>query len=104
MALGNKHKKKRSDPSAHGAESSTAVLHAGRLVEPETRTQRKIKKKFYEKELFKLQIELVKLQDFLSLIPYEDLASDPVDLPPRQRATGYIRPPLSDQTFVPEVY
>ena len=68
--MANKHKNKRSDPSAHGAESSTAVQHAGRLVEPATRTQRKIKKKFYEKELFKLQIELVKLQDW---VKHQDL-------------------------------
>ena len=68
--MANKHKKKRSDPSANGTESSTAVQHAGRLVEPETRTQRKIKKKFYEKELFKLQIELVKLQDW---VKHQDL-------------------------------
>jgi len=40
----------------------------------------------------------------LSMIPYEDLTPKPIDLPPRQEETGYVRPPLSDQTFVPEVY
>ncbi|MGC9523533.1 MAG: polyphosphate kinase 2 [Anaerolineae bacterium] len=40
----------------------------------------------------------------LSLIPYEDLTPEPIELPPRQEDTGYIRPPFSDQTFVPEVY
>jgi len=25
-------------------------------------------------------------------------------LPPRQDDIGYVRPPMSDQTFVPEVY
>ncbi len=40
----------------------------------------------------------------LSLIPYEDLTPDPIVLPPRQADTGYIRPPISDQTFVPEKY
>ena len=40
----------------------------------------------------------------LSLIPYEDLTPDEIALPPRQQDTGYIRPPLTDQTFVPEVH
>jgi polyphosphate kinase 2 len=40
----------------------------------------------------------------LSLIPYEDLTPQIIDLPPRQPDTGYVRPPLTDQTFVPEVY
>ena len=38
------------------------------------------------------------------LIPYDDLTPDPIDLPPRQDARGYVRPPLNDQTFVPEKY
>ena len=40
----------------------------------------------------------------LSLIPYEDLTPAQLELPPRQRDTGYVRPPLTDQTFVPEIY
>jgi polyphosphate kinase len=44
------------------------------------------------------------IHHFLSLIPYEDLTPDPIVLPPRQPDSGYVRPPLSDQTFVPEVY
>ena len=40
----------------------------------------------------------------LSLIPYEDLTPDPIQLPPRQEDTGYVRPPFTDQTFVPEKY
>jgi len=40
----------------------------------------------------------------LSQIPYEDLTPDPIKLPPRQDAHGYVRPPISDQTFVPEEY
>jgi polyphosphate kinase 2 len=40
----------------------------------------------------------------LSLIPYQDLTPDPIELPPRQPDDGYIRPPMTDQTFVPEVY
>ena len=44
------------------------------------------------------------IRHFLSLIPYEDLTPPPVELPPRQEQTGYIRPPMSDQTFVPDHY
>ncbi len=40
----------------------------------------------------------------LSLIPYEDLTPEPIVLPPRQGDVGYVRPPMTDQTFVPEVY
>jgi polyphosphate kinase 2 (PPK2 family) len=44
------------------------------------------------------------LHHLLSLIPYEDLTPDPIALPPLQAAEGYVRPPLTDQSFVPEVY
>jgi len=40
----------------------------------------------------------------LSLIPYQDLTPDPLDLPIRQENYGYVRPPIEDQTFVPAVY
>jgi hypothetical protein len=40
----------------------------------------------------------------LSLVAYEDLPAAEVELPPRPDASGYVRPPLSDQTFVPEYY
>jgi polyphosphate kinase 2 len=44
------------------------------------------------------------VRHFLSLIQYEDLTPEPIVLPPRQPDSGYVRPPLADQTFVPEVY
>jgi polyphosphate kinase 2 len=44
------------------------------------------------------------IHHFLSLVPYEDLTPEPIVLPPRQSDRGYVRPPKSDQTFVPEVY
>jgi polyphosphate kinase 2 len=44
------------------------------------------------------------ISHLLSLIPYEDLTPEPLVLPPRQENTGYVRPPISDQTFVPEIY
>ena len=40
----------------------------------------------------------------LSLIPYKDLTPTEIKLPPRQENTGYVRPPISDQTFIPEIY
>ena len=40
----------------------------------------------------------------LSMIPYKDLTPEPIKLPPRQKDQGYVRPPLTDQTFVPEIY
>ena len=44
------------------------------------------------------------IRHLLSLIPYEDLTPEPIVLPPRQSDNGYLRPPITDQTFVPEVY
>ena len=44
------------------------------------------------------------ISHLLSMIPYEDLTPRPIEIPSRQDDTGYIRPPLSDQTFVPEIY
>jgi len=44
------------------------------------------------------------LNHLLSLIPYEDLTPPPIALPPRGDDGGYVRPPMGDQTFVPEVY
>ena len=44
------------------------------------------------------------ISHLLSLIPYEDVVPEPVELPPRPKEKGYGRPPMSEQTFVPEVY
>lgn len=44
------------------------------------------------------------IHHLLSMIPYEDLAPGPIELPPIPDASGYVRPPITDQTFVPEVY
>jgi polyphosphate kinase len=44
------------------------------------------------------------ISHFLSMIPYEDLTPDQVELPARQTNEGYIRPPIEEQTFVPETY
>ena len=44
------------------------------------------------------------ISHFLAVIPYEDLTPEEIELPPRQDNEGYVRPPMSDQTFVPEAY
>jgi polyphosphate kinase 2 len=44
------------------------------------------------------------IHHLLGLIPYEDLTPEPISLPPREEEGGYVRPPLSDQTFIPEIY
>lgn len=40
----------------------------------------------------------------LSQIPYEDLTPKTIELPKRDEGVGYVRPPMTDQTFVPDVY
>ncbi|HOV30515.1 MAG TPA: polyphosphate kinase 2 [Anaerolineaceae bacterium] len=41
------------------------------------------------------------ISHLLSMIPYEDLTPEPIELPARQRDDNYIRPPMETQTFVP---
>ncbi|HTP33120.1 MAG TPA: polyphosphate kinase 2 [Candidatus Acidoferrales bacterium] len=43
------------------------------------------------------------IRHFLSMIPYRDLTPESIKLPKRERA-AYVRPPITDQTFVPEFY
>jgi polyphosphate kinase 2 len=43
------------------------------------------------------------ISHLLSVIPYEDLTPEPVVLPPRRDDGAYVRPPMSEQTFVPDV-
>ncbi len=52
----------------------------------------------------KMAARLNCIRHLLSLIPYEDLTPEPIVLPPRQSDIGYVRPPITDQTFVPQVY
>ncbi|MBE0544661.1 MAG: polyphosphate kinase 2 [Verrucomicrobia bacterium] len=44
------------------------------------------------------------IRHLLAQIPYEDLTPKPAKLLPRAPDKGYIRPPFSEQTFVPEYY
>lgn len=44
------------------------------------------------------------INHLLSIIPYEDIPPEEILLPPRQREVGYVRPPIEDQNFIPEVF
>jgi polyphosphate kinase 2 len=44
------------------------------------------------------------IDHLLSLIPYQDLTPKPFKLPPLKHDIAYVRPPVTDQTFVPEKY
>lgn len=44
------------------------------------------------------------ISHLLSMISYEDLTPAPFELPPRPEGKGYVRPPMDEQTFVPEIY
>ncbi|MFO7934493.1 MAG: polyphosphate kinase 2 [Bacteroidales bacterium] len=43
------------------------------------------------------------IHHLLSLIPYREIKHKKIELPPINKE-GYIRPPITDQNFVPEVY
>ncbi len=44
------------------------------------------------------------ISHLLSLIEYQDLTQEPIELPPRQRDPGYKRPPITSQKWVPAIY
>ena len=44
------------------------------------------------------------ISHLLSMIPYQDLTPEPITLPPRQDHGKYVRPPITEQTFIPERY
>lgn len=45
------------------------------------------------------------IRHLLSLVPYEPVEVErPTILPPRQSDAGYVRPPVTDQTFIPDCY
>ncbi|MCP3855349.1 MAG: polyphosphate kinase 2 [Actinomycetia bacterium] len=43
------------------------------------------------------------ISHILSQIPYEDVVPEPIEIPQREDA-AYIRPPMREQTFVPQLY
>ncbi len=44
------------------------------------------------------------IRHLLKHIPYKDLTPKPIQLPRRPPDTGYVRPPITKQTFVPDYY
>lgn len=52
----------------------------------------------------KKRARLNTMDHLLSLIPYQDLTQKPFRLPPLKHDLAYVRPPISDQTFVPDKY
>lgn len=40
----------------------------------------------------------------LSTIKYKDLTPEPLELPPRQKAGDYVRPPIGSQNFIPVLW
>jgi polyphosphate kinase len=45
------------------------------------------------------------ISHFLSKIPYVDMTPEPLELPPRKKAPyNYVRPPINEQFFVPQMY
>jgi polyphosphate kinase 2 len=52
----------------------------------------------------KRRARLNTISHLLSVIPYQDVTRAPLELPPREDSGAYVRPPMSDQTFVPETY
>jgi len=44
------------------------------------------------------------ISHLLSKIPYREIKPPPIKLTPRQKDTGYVRPPKSSQRWVPAVY
>jgi polyphosphate kinase 2 len=51
----------------------------------------------------KRKARLNTIHHFLSLIPYEEIKHKKINLP-STTMEGYLRPPLTDQTFIPEIY
>jgi len=51
----------------------------------------------------KRRARLNTIHHLLSMIPYQEIKHKKINLPPISME-GYIRPPLTDQTFIPEIY
>jgi len=44
------------------------------------------------------------INHILSKVSYEDMTPEPLELPPRRTASDYVRPPINEQFFVPQIY
>jgi polyphosphate kinase len=52
----------------------------------------------------KLRSRLNCIRHLLSMVPYSESEIPQVQLSPRPRQSGYVRPPMEEQTFVPDFY
>ena len=52
----------------------------------------------------KRRAQLNCISHLLSLVPYEDVPRETIVLPPLAKDKAYVRPPMSEQTFVPQKY
>ncbi|HNQ36694.1 MAG TPA: polyphosphate kinase 2 [Prolixibacteraceae bacterium] len=52
----------------------------------------------------KKKAQLNCIRHLLSMIPYQDVELPKLELGPRPKQGGYVRPPISEQTFVPDCY
>jgi polyphosphate kinase 2 len=52
----------------------------------------------------KKRARLNTIRHLISIIPYEDVGAQAIELPTRQTDDGYIRPPIGSQKFVPQEY
>jgi polyphosphate kinase 2 len=52
----------------------------------------------------KKKARLNTIRHILSKIPFEDLTPEPIQLSARNHSMGYVRPPMQEQTFVPDYY
>jgi len=44
------------------------------------------------------------IHHLLGMVGYKDLTPQKIKLPPRPTRSNYVRPPMSDQTFVPQIF
>jgi polyphosphate kinase 2 len=44
------------------------------------------------------------IHHLLTQVEYQDVMPDPMDLPPRDESKVYVRTPIEDQSFIPQVY
>jgi polyphosphate kinase 2 len=52
----------------------------------------------------KRKARLNTIRHLLTMIPYEDLTPEPIELKPRKPQKGYVRPPIQEQTFIKDYY
>jgi len=52
----------------------------------------------------KKRAQLNFISHLLTVIPYDDIVPEKIELEPRPAATGYVRPPMNEQTIIPNLY